>query len=101
VDRCHLSCTYHTVPCAISSALTTWSWLPAVVPPRRSPPRCGCAFARRSPGSPSVTLLLVGSGPVGGHTSVGAKPRSYQATPAGLVRPRGGKTHDAHEGHGV
>jgi hypothetical protein len=25
-------------------------------------------------------------------------PRSYQATPAGSVRPRGGKTRDVHEG---
>ena len=32
-------------------------------------------------------------GPVGGHTSVGAMPRSYQATPAGPACPRGG-THD-------
>ena len=35
----------------------------------------------------------VTTGPVGGHTSVGAMPRSYQATPAGPACPRGG-THD-------
>lgn len=39
------------------------------------------------------------SGPVGGHTSVGAKPRSYQATPAGSARPGAGRKHAVHEGH--
>jgi hypothetical protein len=33
-----------------------------------------------------VLLCHRGSGPVGGHTSVGAVPRSYQATPAGPAR---------------
>src|SRR4051794_41090215 len=31
----------------------------------------------------------VTTGPVGGHTSVGAMPRSYQATPAGPARSEG------------
>ena len=39
------------------------------------------------------------TGPVGGHTSVGAMPRSYQATPAGLARPGAGKKHAVHERH--
>ncbi|GMA25722.1 hypothetical protein GCM10025864_35840 [Luteimicrobium album] len=32
-------------------------------------------------------------GPVGGHTSVGVMPRSYQVTPAGPFPPGDGKTH--------
>ena len=44
---------------------------------------------RRQVGRPRLRRrdrLCMTTGPVGGHTSVGAMPLSYQATPAGLVR---------------
>jgi hypothetical protein len=49
-------------------------------------------------------LSLISDGrsePVGGHISVGAKPRSYQVTPAGSFTPADGKTHERHQTRGT
>ena len=58
-----------------------------------------CASIPTMTNSVYLSLERQRTDPVGGHTSVGVAPRSYQATPAGSVCPRGGKRHEVHEGH--
>ena len=68
-----------------TSSLTSqdaWSW----------PRRCGCPCADQRPAAPCRCLLRARGAWVGRHTSVGALPRSSQATPVGPGHGRGGST---------
>ncbi|GAA4556180.1 hypothetical protein GCM10023175_57830 [Pseudonocardia xishanensis] len=60
-----------------------------------------CVDAENHHRSVSLSFAVGATGPAGGHSSVGAVPRSYQATPVGPAGSSGRTRGPGHERHKV